>query len=110
MQACSPIKIFYGYVDDPLPNNVNTAIRMLFVAIVCIYPTTFGLCGAIRTILFCLVCGPLEKKTKKNESRYVPETRAPPKKPKVNEGDNDIVTVLDIVETRYNLIVDCTQM
>ena len=28
------------------------------------------LCGGFRTIFFCLVCGPLEKKKKKNHNYY----------------------------------------
>ena len=55
-----------GYVDDPLPNIVYIAIWMP-ACMHALYGSTMHparLCGGFRTIFFCLVCGPLEKKIK----------------------------------------------
>ena len=50
-----------GYVDDPLPNIVHTAVWVP-ACIIWLYYASSSTVWSFRTIFFCLVCGPLEKK------------------------------------------------
>ena len=65
---CLPIKKNYGcagYVDDSLPNIVYIAIWMPACIVWLYYASSSTVWWFSDHFFFCLVCGPLEKKKKK---------------------------------------------